>query len=65
MELIHNLWNIEDQKLLERLKKDILSRPTLARPENSRGFYIKIEWPKDGMGEVLLQAYVSVETRNS
>ena len=29
MELMQNLWNIEDQRLLERLNKNILSGPTL------------------------------------
>ena len=65
MELMQNLWNIEDQMLLERLKKDILSGPTLARPYPSRRFYIKSDCSKDLMGVLLLQADVSVEERKS
>ena len=41
MELMQNLWNLEDQRLLERLNKDVLSVPTLARPYPFRRFYIK------------------------
>ena len=39
---MQNLWNIEDQILLGSLNKDILSGPTLERPDPSRRFYIKI-----------------------
>ena len=46
---------------MERLKKEILSGPTYTIPEPSRRFYIKTNWSKDGMGAVLLQAYVSEE----
>ena len=49
MELMQNLWNTEDNILLERLNKDILSVPTLAIPDPSRRFYIKIDCSKDGM----------------
>ena len=65
MELIHNLWNIEDQKLLERLKKDILSRPTLARPDPSRRLYTKTDLSNYVMVAVLLKVYVSEESRSS
>ena len=65
MELIQNLWNPEDQRLLERLKKYILSVPTLSRPEPSRRLYIKTYWPKNGMGAMILQADFSEEARNS
>ena len=54
MEILQNLWNLEDQRLLERLKKYILSGPTLVRPDPSRMFYTKTDWYKYGMGEVLL-----------
>ena len=64
MELIQNLWNPEEQRLLERLKTDILSGPNSEIPEPSRIFYTKIDWSKDGMGAVLLQADVSAEARN-
>ena len=62
---MQNLWNTEDQRLLERLKKDILSGPTLERPDPSRMYYINIDWSKDGMIAVLLQAYVSEEAIKS
>ena len=56
---MQNLCNPEYQRLLERLKTDILSGPTLSRPDPSRRFYIKTDWSKDGMGVVLLQADIS------
>ena len=65
MGLIHNLWNIEDQRLQERLKKDILSGPTLAIPDPSISFYIKIYRSKYGMGTVILQSDVSEVAINS
>ena len=63
--MMQNLWNTEDQKLLERLKKDVLSGPTLARPDSSRRLYIKIDWSKDTMGDVLLQEDDSAEAIKS
>ena len=62
---MQNLWNIEDQRLLECLNKYILSGPTLARPYPYIRFYIKIYWYKYGMLEVLLQADILVEAINS
>ena len=56
---MQNLWNTEKQRLLERLKKDILSGPTLEITDPSRRFYIKTDWSKDGMVAVLIQADVS------
>ena len=50
IKLMQNLWNIEHQKLLERLKKDIVSGPTSTIPDPFIMFYIKTDWPKDGMG---------------
>ena len=60
---MQNLCNPQDQMLLERLKRDILSGPTLARPDPSRKLYIKTDWSKGAMGMVLLQADVSEEAR--
>ena len=51
--------------LLERLNKDILLGPTLAKPDPSRRFYINTDWYKYGMGAVLLQTDVSEEARKS
>ena len=62
---MQNLWNLEDQILLERLKKDILTGPTLSRPEPSIRLYIKTDWSKYGMGTVLLKADVSEEAIKS
>ena len=62
---MQNLCNIEYQRLLERLKKYILSGPTLAITYPSRSFYIKKYWSKDGTGAVLLKEDVSEEARNS
>ena len=53
--MMQNLWNPEDQGLLERLKKDILSGPTLSRPDPARMFYIRTDCSKYGMVAVLLQ----------
>ena len=61
MELIQNLCNPEYQRLLERLKKYILSGPILGTLDPYRRFYTKIDWSKDVMGAVLLQAYVSAK----
>ena len=65
MEIVHNLWNPEDQRLLEMLKENILSRATLERLDPSRRFYIKTYWSKDGMEAVILQVDVSEEARKS
>ena len=65
MELMQNLWNPENQRLLERLKKDILPETTLARLYSSRRFYIKTYWSKYLMGVVLLQSDVSEEAIKS
>ena len=44
---------------MERSKKDILSGPTLSRPDPSKRLYIKTYWFKDGMVAVLMQSDVS------
>ena len=62
---MQKLWNIEYQISLKRLKKCILSGPTLARPDPTRMFYIKTYFSKDIMGAVLLQSDVSEEVINS
>ena len=55
MELMQNLWIPEDQRLLERIKEDIVIGSTLIRTDLSRRFYIKMDWYKDEMGEVIMQ----------
>ena len=37
----------------------------MARPDPYIRFYIKTDWYKDGLGLVLLQAYVSEEAKKS
>ena len=56
MKLMQRLCIEEYQKLFGRLKYDIVSRPTLARPDSSQRFDIKIDWYKDGMGALIFQA---------
>ena len=58
---MQNLWIPKDQRLLERLKDDIVAGPTLARPDPYQIIYIKTDWSKDRMGVVLMQSYYSVE----
>ena len=62
---MQNLFNAEYQRLLENLKKDILSGPTSVISDPSRRFYINTDWSNDGMGEVHFQADVSEEARKS
>ena len=63
MVMMKNLWNLQYQILLEWLKKDILSVPTLSIPYPSRRFYIKTDWSNNGMGAVLIQEDVSQKAR--
>ena len=53
------------EKILESLKEEIVSGPTLIRPYPSQIFNIRTDQPKDGMGTVLLQPDDSVEARKS
>ena len=49
-------WTAEDQQLLHDLIDELTSRPTLARPDYTRRFYLKTDWCRLGMAAVLLQA---------
>ena len=51
--------------LLERPEKDIISGPTLSRPDPYQWFYINTDWSKGGMGAVIMQVYDSVEERKA
>ena len=62
---MQKLWNSEYQRLLEWLKKDILSGRTLAIPDPSIRSFIKIYWTKDVMGAVIMQEDVSAEAIKS
>ena len=46
IELMQNLWDTYDQKLMVSLKEDILSGPNSEIIEPSRRFYIKKDWSK-------------------
>ena len=65
LELIQNLWNPNDQRLLEWFKKYIVSGPSLSRPYPYLRLYISTYWSKDGIGVVLLQVDDSSDSRNS
>ena len=47
MGLMKNLCNPEDQRLLEKLNKDVVLGPTLARPDPYIKFNIKKDWNMD------------------
>ena len=49
-------WVQEDQQLLNKLLDELITRPTLARPDYTRRFYLKTDWCRLGMAAVLLQA---------
>ena len=49
-------WTNQDQELLKELLDELISRPTLARPDYTRRFYLKTDWCRLGMAAVLLQA---------
>ena len=55
MELMKKLWIPEDQSLMEIIKEDILTGPTLSIPYSSQRFYINKYWSKDVLGAVILQ----------
>ena len=63
MELIQKLWTPQDQRLLERLEKDIRAGPTLAITDPHPKFYIKTDWYKDVMEVALLKVEESAEAR--
>ena len=49
-------WQDEDNQLLNELLDELITRPTLARPDYTRRFYLKTDWCRLGMAAVLLQA---------
>ena len=49
-------WTDEDSKLMTELIDELIKRPTLARPDYTRRFYLKTDWCRLGMAAVLLQA---------
>ena len=54
--LMTTLWQQAHDTILAQLKNDIIAGPVLARPDPSRRFYLKMDWSKEKMGAVLLQA---------
>jgi hypothetical protein len=55
-EFFAGFWLSEHQELFEALKREILDKPVLARPDPNRRFYVKTDWCCDGMAAALLQA---------
>jgi hypothetical protein len=53
------LWATECGDLLVCLKEEILAAPLLAQDDSTKRFYLKTDWSKDDMGDVLLLAEVS------
>jgi Reverse transcriptase (RNA-dependent DNA polymerase)/RNase H-like domain found in reverse transcriptase len=53
---LDTVWQEEDNKLLKVLVDELIKRPTLARPDYTRRFYLKTDWCRLGMAAVLLQA---------
>ena len=49
-------WTEQDTKLLNELLDELTTRPTLARPDYTRRFYLKTDWCRLGMAAILLQA---------
>jgi Reverse transcriptase (RNA-dependent DNA polymerase)/RNase H-like domain found in reverse transcriptase len=49
-------WKSTDTELLNTLLDELITRPTLARPDYTRRFYLKTDWCRLGMAAVLLQA---------
>ena len=48
-------WSSQHTALLEELKNEILSKPTLARPDPFRRFYLKTDWSKLALAAALCQ----------
>ena len=44
---MQRLYVTEDKRLMERVKYDIMSGPTLTRPEPPQRFHIKTDWSYD------------------
>ena len=53
---LDNVWSNEDDDIMRDLLEELMSRPTLARPDYTRRFYLKTDWCRLGMAAVLLQA---------
>jgi hypothetical protein len=53
--LMESLWLPQHQELFEQLKKEILAKPVLARPDPDSPFIVKTDWSSAGMAAVLLQ----------
>ena len=50
------VWQTADNELMTELIEELIKRPTLARPDYTRRFYLKTDWCRLGMAAVLLQA---------
>ncbi len=56
MNKVKDMWKELDKDLLSELVKEVKSKPTLARPDYNRRFYVKTDWSKSGSGMVIVQA---------
>jgi hypothetical protein len=54
--IMRQLWEQQDDQILDDLKQAILTGPVLKRPEPNRRFYLKTDWSAHAQGAVLLQA---------
>ena len=65
MELMQKLCAEKYQRLLEKLKYDIVTGPKLSIPDTYWRFYMNTYWPKYVMGTLILQLDDSVEAIQS
>ena len=62
---MQNLWMLDDKTLPDRLKKEVIPGPMLARPDLSRRFCINTERYKVITVFMLLQSDYMLEAINS
>ena len=55
-QFLQNIWSHDDEELRRQLLTEISEKPSLARPDYDRRFYLKTDWSKHAMAAVLLQA---------
>jgi hypothetical protein len=64
-ETMRRNWTKNDQDLFNELKKEIREGPILARPDDSKRFYLKTDWCKDGGAAALCQRGDNEEAINA
>jgi RNase H-like domain found in reverse transcriptase len=55
-EVLKQLWQEEDTRLLEDLKEELITGPIIKRPSFKRRFCLKTDWSRKAMCAVILQA---------